>query len=289
VPVALSWMRGPVGAGGREGGAPTPSGITLHSIVSSSTQVYLRAGGAAKCRNLKFASLKGTKTAIGDLSQRYVELQYDVGIVLLMLGAKNTAKRVGGGGRTRRTRCLGLRAACALSRSMSPPPRGPAAPAAGRLHHLQIPSQPRFALSAAHSSLEVLMHSTAPDKHSLGIRAPRLHRPAEALLTQTALMQAANATVRGTAPWCAWPAQHKVTRMQVVQASPVVCVPALRTVKATSLPSSLQEGKLMYCPAGAPLTISCCPGGTGIVVSSVTWTAFLVPLSRVHKNSQRSG
>jgi hypothetical protein len=42
VPRALSWMRGPVGAGGRAGGAPVPSGITLARIVSSSTHVYLQ-------------------------------------------------------------------------------------------------------------------------------------------------------------------------------------------------------------------------------------------------------
>ena len=42
VPSALSWMRGPVGAGGRAGGAPVLSGITLARIVSSSTHVYLQ-------------------------------------------------------------------------------------------------------------------------------------------------------------------------------------------------------------------------------------------------------
>ena len=42
MPSALSWMRGPVGAGGRFGGAPVPSGITLARIVSSSTHVYLQ-------------------------------------------------------------------------------------------------------------------------------------------------------------------------------------------------------------------------------------------------------
>ena len=40
-PVALSWMRGPVGAGGRSGGAPIPSGMTFTRMMSSSTQVYL--------------------------------------------------------------------------------------------------------------------------------------------------------------------------------------------------------------------------------------------------------
>lgn len=40
-PEALSWMRGPVGAGGRTGWGPAPSGITLTAMVSVSSHSYL--------------------------------------------------------------------------------------------------------------------------------------------------------------------------------------------------------------------------------------------------------
>lgn len=48
------------------------------------------------------------------------------------------------------------------------------------------------------------------------------------------------------------------------------CLPALRTVKATSLPSSDQEGKLIHRLGGTPVTTNCLSGGTGTVVCSVT-------------------